>query len=310
MKCIFCLEEMIEGLLSDEHVFPRSIGGTFIIKNVCINCNSYLGAYVDSHLVNHQAVINSSHTYKIVNKDGIVHNPFENVSKFGDTDEKVKYEFDEKGNPIGLYRIPFVEFNKKTGKLNVKLDARDKDKLPDIINKIADRNKLSRLSEEIIKNNTFEGRIEKPTLKQKWFFDTLYYQRGILKIAYELSCYWLGDDYLNDKTGKIIKGFVLDNNLKEDFSMDYPMKGNINLIEENSIGNLLNFEPFYHLALLSTDRIRLTMYLRVLDTFECRIVISNDARKYKIKSDKFIAINPQTGIICDKIEYKVLTNNN
>lgn len=47
MRCIFCLEERPP---SQEHVFPRVIGGPLTIDRVCDQCNSELGMRVDAAL--------------------------------------------------------------------------------------------------------------------------------------------------------------------------------------------------------------------------------------------------------------------
>ena len=57
-RCIFCgrTERDFDGKnsWSNEHIIPESLGNsTLVIKNVCKQCNSCLGTYVDNYLVNH-----------------------------------------------------------------------------------------------------------------------------------------------------------------------------------------------------------------------------------------------------------------
>ncbi len=67
--CLYCDEEKDESSFSLEHVIPQFLGGTFSpdkfkTRDVCKNCNSNLGLFVDAsfakdHLVNHSLVDNS-----------------------------------------------------------------------------------------------------------------------------------------------------------------------------------------------------------------------------------------------------------
>jgi hypothetical protein len=45
MKCIICTNEFEK--LTNEHIFPESMGGSIITKNVCKSCHSKLGQEVD-----------------------------------------------------------------------------------------------------------------------------------------------------------------------------------------------------------------------------------------------------------------------
>ncbi len=47
MICIFCQENKAP---SDEHIIPENVGGSTIIRSVCIECNNQLGTSVDSEL--------------------------------------------------------------------------------------------------------------------------------------------------------------------------------------------------------------------------------------------------------------------
>ena len=57
-KCIFCRQPLPEKPedCAKEHVIPKSVGGSLVIRDVCQSCNSKLGAEVD-HLIFHDARI-------------------------------------------------------------------------------------------------------------------------------------------------------------------------------------------------------------------------------------------------------------
>jgi hypothetical protein len=56
MTCIFCGSN---GKLSREHIIPESIGGSVILNNVCIDCNSRFGSEIDSELTKNYHIYNS-----------------------------------------------------------------------------------------------------------------------------------------------------------------------------------------------------------------------------------------------------------
>jgi len=56
MNCIFCNSS---DKFSEEHIIPESIGGTVIINNVCIDCNSKFGAEVDIKLTKSKHIYDS-----------------------------------------------------------------------------------------------------------------------------------------------------------------------------------------------------------------------------------------------------------
>lgn len=70
--CIYCDFERDENEFSDEHIFPRALGGDFLgdfwrTQDVCQRCNSMAGVYVDgAYIKSHLSIlgsISSSQTY-------------------------------------------------------------------------------------------------------------------------------------------------------------------------------------------------------------------------------------------------------
>jgi len=56
MNCLFCNSS---NKFSEEHIIPKSIGGSITINNVCIDCNSKFGSEVDIKLTKNKHIYDS-----------------------------------------------------------------------------------------------------------------------------------------------------------------------------------------------------------------------------------------------------------
>lgn len=296
MRCVICKKEKEQ--LTDEHVFPDAIGGTLVLTNVCKECNDRLGHSVDHHLVDNWLIQSERLLLKIRGKTGNIPNPLEKGVLAKNHKQQVRYYFDKEGNPKEVYLVPHVEKEKKDDNseiVKISMDKKDKDKLPGIINKMLKRNGKPELTNEEIEKQVIEGTDPNPSIKMSFTMDIVEYKRAILKIAYELAHYWLGDKYFDDTNGEIIRQCILDNNLSEDFSSQYPIKGSIDLIGEKSRFNFWDNEPKNHIAFMNVDGNQIYCYVRIFSVFEGIIQISIEAENYPEFKGKFISINPVSG---------------
>jgi hypothetical protein len=300
VKCIICHEEKPKELFSEEHVFPDSIGGTLIIKSVCKKCNSYLGDHVDTHLVNHWLIQGIRQTLKIPGKSGKIPNPYEKAVLDSDPSQQVRCIFDVESilKPYMVTNIKKSVQNDGKVRYQIKVDKSDKEKIPGIINTILRRKGLPEFAREEIEKHSKVNVEPFPTLKKTFVIDTVQYQRAILKIAYELAWYWLGDSYLNDTTGVIIHNCMCDEGLKVDYYKKYTFKGRIKQINGSSFIPLpfLNNEHNSHIAFLMELNGTIVCYIKVFNIFEGGITISDNVKNYPRFEEKFIIINPQTGV--------------
>jgi hypothetical protein len=297
MRCVICKKDKEK--LTDEHVFPDAIGGTLVLTNVCKDCNDRLGHSVDHHLVDNWFIKGERMSLKIRGKSGNLPNPLEKGVLAKNPKQQVRYYFNQEGNPQEVYLVPYIEKEKKddnTEIVKISIDKKDKNKLPEIINKMLRRHGKPELTYEQIEKQVIEGIDPNPSIKMSLTMDMVQYKRAILKIAYELAHYWLGENYFDDSTGEIIRQCILDNNLPEDFSSQYPIKGSIDLIGEQSRFNLWGDEPKNHIAFMNVDGNQISCYLRIFSVFEGVIQISIDADNYPDFKGKFISINPVSGV--------------
>jgi len=56
--CPLCWLEVPVSQLTDEHIVPRAVGGTVTVP-VCAKCNNDLGSQLDSHMAQHQKVVDA-----------------------------------------------------------------------------------------------------------------------------------------------------------------------------------------------------------------------------------------------------------
>jgi hypothetical protein len=295
MICIICLQE--KDSMSVEHIFPDAIGGTLTINNVCKQCNDKLGHDVDIHLLNHFFIKGERMRLNLKGKSGKTPNIFENAVLADDPSRKVRYEINHETNQKKVYLLPSVKKEKHedgTLTFHISADKRDMTKIPAMINKMLKREGKHEVDEDEIYNKIVGSPPEIPTLRFGIEFNLTNYKRSILKIVYELGCYWLGESYANDATGEIIRNCFLDKSLTGDFSKEYPVKGSIELlINRSSNLNFWTFEPNNHIAYfvkISSDII--WCYVRIFSVFEGGFEVSQDGRRYPDFGSNFISLNP------------------
>ncbi|PFA51270.1 hypothetical protein, partial [Bacillus cereus] len=67
--------------------------------------------------------------------------------------------------------------------------------------------------EEILSQAKYE-KIENPEMEINLAFDPDNYKKAIIKIIYEMTCYWLGEEYLKDPIGKILREYIFSEDLE------------------------------------------------------------------------------------------------
>lgn len=300
MKCIICKEN--KDKLTEEHIFPDSIGGTLTVFNVCKSCNDLLGHSVDHHLVDHLLIQFQRLELNIRGKSGKLPNPLEKGVINNELQQKVQYRFDNNGKPRELYIVPYqnVEENEDQSlNLTVSADLKDKKKVPEMINKTLKRKGKQELTLEEIEALSVEIYDPNPTMKVQHKVNMHDYRRAILKIAYELAHYWIGEEYFKDSTGEMIRRCFLDNELPFEFYEEYPIKGIITIRDDNNpiIQDLWHEETHNHIAFIKRDGEQINCYVRIFKVFEACIRMSENASSYPHFKDQFISIDPVSGAI-------------
>ena len=286
MKCIICKEERNDA--TEEHIVPKGIGGSLVTYRVCKECNDKLGRRVDSELVNDWFMELKKFKHEIRGRRNKVKDPFGIGTLKNDPDRNVIFGADKNGKP-SIKVAPKIEI--ENDKIIVNVDPKERfEDIKIMVNKKLKRLGWYTLTEEQTKNikKTLEGRSTNngslEILVQKEIIENPPF-KGFVKIAYELGFYFLGEDYLNDATGKTLLKFILDTDpIEELIPKKYKIEGEVLLIDHSSDikkrFKLLNNNTNIHiLAIFKTKHI-IAVYIRLFSTYEGIIFISRTPDQY------------------------------
>ncbi|MCK4357528.1 MAG: HNH endonuclease [Candidatus Cloacimonetes bacterium] len=308
--CIICKNLKDENEFNEEHIFPESIGNKELkIYRVCKECNEKRLSKIDASLTNHKLIETRRLMYKIPGKKGIIPNPFENGVLESDPEQKVKLSFDNQ-NRVKIYNIPKISKpiqNKENKRIDITIDNKDKNNLQDIINKKLNRmgaSELYREEEQIIEKH--------PNTIHNLTIDNKQYKKAIIKIAYELGFYFLGEKYLKDRVGEFLRLFLMDD-LNEWSNCDL---GHIDFIDKEdnrlyiTLVNLLKIKKYEHLAFIFIVDQKIHIIIRIFDLIDALIIISKEPDLYRIPEKDLIIIDSRSGEV-EKYKFsQKVTNKN
>ena len=309
MRCIFCLKEKVE---SDEHVFPFAIGGCLITKRVCASCNSKLGTSIDAPLINHTAILLRRAELGIAGKSGDVPDAFSHL--FGDAvlasdkSQRLKITVDPSTNKLDIYKLywsPPLE-HQNDGRIikRITVDVRDVGTIDKSIQRERKRLGLEPFPQEYIdkimadalKNITTT---ENPEVISTIEQDTQHlFERGLVKIVYELAFFWFGEDYLDDPVAIHTRTYI--NNLMtlKAGAASVPMKG---IITSNILQpmELWSGNRNIHIAYAMVKENSAAICLKIFDLFYAVLLVSENANRYlagHLSDEKlrFLVIDPIT----------------
>lgn len=290
--CIICDTEKVDETASSEHVFPYAIGGNLTIGTVCKTCNTHLADYCDIHLIDHWFIQNKRLQFNIAGRSGEVPNPFENATMADDPSQQVKY-FIKDGKPQSVYNLTNVErVTNADGseQVLIRVDKKDEAKIPIILEKIKTRYQQQDKEVKFTPPNRDDVRIELPQLKVEASIDIYDFQKGLVKIAYEVACLVLGPKYRVDPCAKRFRDALLDKSENPDWILKHTPRGYIGPYD-----NKLNFpfNPNFHYALvLPVDAKQMGVYIKVFDVFEAFLPVSETPEVYTANQDQLIELDP------------------
>jgi len=292
--CIFCGKKLDKSEYADEHVFPDAIGGLLVLKNrVCKPCNDKLGHSVDTHLVNHGLVSLTRLVHGLKGKSGKVPNPFEKGVLSNDKTQKVRYEFTDAGKPKRTYLVPQLNINKKNNAVEVsfEIDESDRKKIPSILRKLAKRNNVSISEEQIEEALRTPCEEFQPTIINSMQFDLDKYRKAILKIGYELGCYWLGDEYYDDPVAAGLRDAIFSDTPLNEVAKRHSLTGDIRFIAGESDFPFLSNNKACHIAFSMPQSDFISCYVRVFMLFEGHILLTRNPDHYPNFEGKFLEID-------------------
>lgn len=287
MNCIICKKEFQQEELDNEHVIPESIGGSFILNDaICKKCNHLLGTKVDSLLVDNPQIIWKRNQYKIPNKDGIVPNIFGLGTEDG-TGKKILWKADKEGNPSDLHLYPHITIEEQSdGSLIIEIDA-DESYGEEAILKMVKR-KLDRMGRKISMEDLKEQLTpmdhgsKQPTINYRDKINILEYKADLIKIAYEMTYYWLGLEYLNDEIGENLRKFLYDLSRGESVSdcLDkYQIRGHSEFFQNKPFYEITDYEERHYVILLKVGS-QIRCYIKIFNIIQAFIPVSLNSSSY------------------------------
>lgn len=305
MLCIICMTmKPARKKGSGEHVFPLSLGGSLIIDRVCLDCDSRMGTKIDAGLINlatiHQRRVElelKGQSGELPDKDK--HLIGKTIREVDDPRHSLRWERDKKTGEAVARTNPHVEFSVEKyddGMLiqpaAVYIDPLDMDKAPALARGALKRAGITNEAEIERIATEFAASLES-TVEQKNFVMTVKVNPNVprdalLKIAYELAWYWLGDPWLCDPVAILMRE-ALNGNPQPG------IRGNI-IDDPDAVIQTREGDPrVLHIAWVFEFGGTLQLWLRVFDVLAVAFVVSDSPKNYYIGERNAIAMQTVEG---------------
>lgn len=214
-KCIFCGKTEDEfdenNCWTEEHIIPKALGNeTLKIYNVCKDCNSGLGTYVDSYFVNHMLLKIIRQNLGLKGQSGEIPNAF----KEGTDKNGHRIRVDNNYHPT---IVPYIEQEDD----KVRIVASSKDEAKKMIKKKLSRMKIpeNRIQEALNKVDQTDDHFFQPEVKYDSTVEFNRFFLEALKIAFEYAVYKFGNTYLQDSHAIEIQQYLksaIDGKMKDE----------------------------------------------------------------------------------------------
>lgn len=330
-KCMICDCDKNESEFNVEHIVPKALGGSLTIC-ICEKCNSYLNENADRYLINFYNILKYIHRIPDRNTKKIKH-PIGTVKT---NEGNIKYYYDEKEDKSKSIHFSKEIFTLENNIIHYTGDPSiPPNKVIKMLKKFASRNKVNITEQNIHK---FKKSLEKPKIIETEVIETVNVSlgfetsngkisrplsdKGIIKIAYELGCYFLGELYLEDSVGKKIRKCILGkkdmlsiNNyinekcdIKNNLYEKILIKSIFRNVDNESLGQIritsIKKLPTHLIAIIKEEN-KLCAYIKLFDDESFCITISEDSEKYEnIKKMCSVAMYAGTKAI-DKEPYEI-----
>jgi hypothetical protein len=269
------MNDFDNSLKTVEHVFPKSIGGTITISEVCKACNDHLGSFVDSPLINNFFIDAMRYFLKLPDKAGNIPDPLKNPFLSTDPNQKVHIKIDNE-NKRSIYlptkKKSFIDSDGKKH-IYIKVDKSDEDTLPIIMEKIRRRASRDGIEVKLEGHPKEYFRCEETIVNQTINFNGLNWKRGILKIAYELTYRKIGTLYLSTPIAYNIRELLKLKEISENDFQKYPIKGIFSLVTNTELFPSLSNSDSLYAALLSINN-ELRCFVRIFNVFQCFLLVN------------------------------------
>jgi hypothetical protein len=282
MRCAFCLREPPGVPLSDEHVFPESMGGMFTVRFVCKGCNDTLGSDVDALLTEYPLIQMLRMGLHIPNKSGELPAALKDGEIVGHPGVVASYVAKVPGEKgVVKPRPKVIRFTTPDGRSFVNVEGQA-DEARRIIEKIEKRH-IEKGG--MVKNReSYSRRIESPTVKKTVKTNDRVVVRPLLKIAYELGIHALGYQYVGDPRAILLRRGIQD-------GVFTGIEGEISFLPERSAFNAPDIPSYCHLGAVWLAGERAWCSVRVFNVLEAVVLLSEKATSYDAR-ERLIVLDP------------------
>ena len=304
MRCIFCLQERPG---SEEHVFPRAIGGSLTIDRLCKRCNSALGSRVDAALSDSFVVRMHRAQLGLAGNSGMIpalHEILLGVHKLAeDPERRIQTRFNKDTGRLDirhLHHASDVTMPDGTTARQIIVDERDIDQLPKIIQRERKRHGVPPLSEEQLADEVRRAAknisvINNPNLLIEQSYSFAYLRHALAKIAYELAFLWLGESYLDDPSAAELRAAVC--NVDPASTDQLPMWAGDS--ESCEAFRFWSSNQNHHIAYAFAAADGIAVAVRVFNIHAAIVWVTKDSARYLSDSDattrlRFLSIEPIT----------------
>lgn len=296
--CIYCLQRKPRRVRG-EHVLAFAMGGSFLIDRVCTECDNGHGAGADASLLKNAKIEQRRADLEIAGHSGAVPDPDaaayrQPLVSTSDPNFRVKVITTRSGRrvPKILSHVEFDVVDYAGGKLirpgSIYIDPSDAGKAEKLaLRALADKGITGSEAAEIARSfattlvpgseeHEFETIVER---QMGGHYD------GLLKIAYELAWYWLGDAWLSDPIAVAMRETLRGE------KPSTPLRGKV-YDDPDVIVMPVGGDPrVLHIAFVAEFKGELSVMMRIFDAFAVGIVVSADATRYPLPAKNGIIMH-------------------
>ncbi|MBU5672192.1 HNH endonuclease [Paenibacillus brevis] len=270
---------------TEEHIIPKSLGNESLkIYCVCKECNSGLGANVDSYLVNHMFTQIIRQSLGLKGQSGEVPNPF-------------KKGYDREGNIVHVNGdfVPRTLPRLEQVGTKVRITAPSRELALTMLRKKLSRQGFSdvQIEQYIERENIIrEENVHHPEIRYDMTVDLNKFYLSALKIAYEYGYHKLGKLFYNDETAQYIR-MILFNASNGNFDYTYEKVRLLPSFMTHIIEKAQGVNC--HMLFLHQDtanQLIVDVILFMTPVLSFSVCISNNALKYRIGNEFITEIVP------------------
>lgn len=291
-QCIFCCQYYDD--LTLEHVIPYSIGGSLTCKNVCKNCNSYLGSNVDKCLTDNFLVGMIRHRMGLLGRSGNFPHPLASGGRLVDEpDVGVQWRIGGDGRII---RNTSVRENlHEDGSIGVKIqiDGSNKSEISKILKKISERKAKSGYKMVMPLGELEYKTVKSPAITFSHEISISGLHQAMLKIAYEIAILKLDEKFISSTIAKKMRSFIMNPDANIEDLERLKIRGQISFL--SGVVDIFEWIKCDHLIVAIGDPVG-AIYIRIFDFYYALVYLNEDITdfNFNIENAEFVEFDARS----------------